>query len=118
MNNANRLQMAVLIFLGGTVLSCIASGRWLLNGEINVINALASFNTINIQTGGGWAVPKGLITFFSAAITALSWNYPFLSSPWMIFIKFPLWLVSIGVVIALVELSKTIIDGLIGVLRG
>ncbi len=114
---ANRLQMAVLIFFGGTILCLIASGSWLLNGEMNIINALASFNTIQLQTGGLWAVPKGLITFFSALVTALGWHYPFLSSPWALFVKFPLWLVSIGVVVAFVEGSKFVIDGIIGSVR-
>ena len=113
-----RLQQATLVFIGGTILSCVCSGRWLLSGETNIINALASFNTLEIQSGGGWAVPKGLVDFFSALITALAWNYPFLSSPWAIFIKVPLWLISIGVIVALVAASKSLLQGFLGVFRG
>lgn len=116
--SAARLQQVFLIFIGGTLLSCIASGRWLLNGEISIINSLASFNTLQIQTAGIWALPKGIIDFFSAIITALSWNYPYLSSPWAIFVKIPLWLVSIGAIIALVEGSKAVLTGVIGTIRG
>ncbi len=115
--NATRLQQAVFIFIGGTLLCAIASGSWLLNGEMNIINALASFNTINLQTSGIWAVPKGLITFFSALITMFSWDYPFLGSSWCLFIKIPLWIVSIGMVWALVEGAKSVIDGIVGSVR-
>ena len=116
--NPNRLQQAVFIFFGGTVLCCICSGRWLLGGEMNIINALASFNTIQVQTAGLWAIPKGLITFFSALITALGWNYPFLSSPWALFIKFPLWLISIGAVFGILEAAKSAVQGTVSIIRG
>lgn len=111
------LMTAVGIFFGGTMLSCIASGRWLLNGEMNIINALASFNTMTLQTGGGWGLPKQVIDFFGAIVTALSWNYPFLASDWAIFVKMPLWLVSIGVIWGLVSFAVQAINGLVGSIR-
>lgn len=111
------LENAVWIFTWGTVLSCIMSGRWLLNGEMNIFRALSSFNTVNIQAMGGWAIPKGLVEFFSAILTALSWNYPYLSSDWAIFIKMFLWVVSIGVIWALVEAATSAIQGIIGSVR-
>jgi len=110
--------MAVLVFIGGTLLACICSGSWLLSGETNIINALASFNTVEIQTAGIWAVPKGIITFFSALITALEWDYPFLSSPWAIVIKIPLWIISIGVVWAIIEAARSILTGTLSTIRG
>lgn len=113
----NRLQQAALIFFGGTLLACIASGRWLLNGETNIFNALSSFNTLEIQTAGGWAIPKGIATFFDALITALSWNYPFLSSPWAIFVKIPLWLVSIGTGWGLIEVFLTVVQGIVNSIK-
>jgi len=108
---------AVGIFIFGTLFACIASGGWLLNGEVNIINALASFNTMSVQAGGIWSVPKTIGTYFDAIITALSWNYPYLSSGWCIFIKIPLWLVSIGTVWGLIQLFITAIQGLVGAAR-
>jgi len=114
---ARSIQAAILIFIVGTVLACISSGRWLLNGEINIINALNSFNVMAVQTGGIWGVPKYVIDFFSALITALTWDYPFLASPFAIVVKIPLWIVSIGVVYGMIELAISVAQGLVGTLR-
>jgi len=111
------LMAAIGIFIFGTIMACITSGRWLLNGEIDIINALASFNTMAVEAGGLWSVPKTLGTFWSAIITALSWNYPYLDSGWCVFLKIPLWLISIGVVLGLIQMVITVIQGLVGAIR-
>ncbi len=111
------LITAVGIFIFGTLLALIASGRWLLNGEISIINALASFNTMSVQAGGGWNVPKTLADYWNAIITLLSWDYPFLSSPWAVFVKIPLWLVSIGVVWGFIEVATSVIQGIVSAIR-
>jgi hypothetical protein len=100
------------IFMIGTMLSCLMSGRWLLNGEINIFNALASFNVMSVAAAGGWGVAKTIGSYFNGIITALSWNYPFLDSAWCIFLKIPLWLVSIGTVWGFIELGITVIQSL------
>ncbi len=105
------------VFIFGTMLAAIASGSWLLGGETNIIRALASFNTVTLQAGGGWGIFQGLITFGNAVATALTWDYPYLSDPWCIFIKIPLWLVSIGVVWGFIELATTAIQGIVGTIR-
>lgn len=105
------------IFIIGTLLACISSGRWLLNGEMNIVNALASINAVSMQGGGGLSAAKQIPEFLSALITALGWNYPYLASPWTLFIKIPLWLVSLGAVIGVVELFMMVIQGLVGVVR-
>jgi hypothetical protein len=111
------LMTAAGIFILGTLLACICSGRWLLSGETNIINALASFNTVEMQAGGGFAIAKGLAGYWNAIVTALSWNYPFLSSPWALFVKIPLWLVSIGVVWGFIEVCLSVAQGLVGLIR-
>lgn len=105
------------IFILGTLLACLASGRWLLSGEVDIINALASFNTMSVQAGGVWNAPKTLGTYWDAIITMFSWDYPFLSSGWCIFIKIPLWTLSVGTVWGLIQVFATIIQGLVGMVR-
>jgi len=111
------LMAAFAIFLIGTMLAALTSGRWLINGEISIINALASFNTMSVQAGGVWNAPKTLSTYWDAIATALSWDYPFLESAWAIFIKFPLWIISIGVVWGFIQVAMAIIQGLVGMVR-
>ena len=111
------LMTAVCIFIVGTLLACLASGRWLLDGETNIINALASFNTMSVQAGGIWNAPKTLSTYWNAIITALMWNYPYLESGWALFIKIPLWIISLGVVWGFIQVAMTIIQGLVGMIR-
>jgi len=115
--NPNRFQQCFLIFAVGTLLACIASGRWLLNGEMNVFNALSSFNTLQFQTSGLFSVPNGIASFFSGVATMFSWNYPFLSSPWAFPVKFLLWVISAGAIVALVQEGKGIIQGAISLFR-
>jgi hypothetical protein len=105
------------IFIVGTVLACLSSGRWLLSGETNIINALASFNTMTVQSGGGWGVAKTISTYYNGIATALSWNYPFLSSGWAIFIKIPLWIISIGTVWGFIEVAISAVQGIVGTIR-
>lgn len=111
------LMAAAAIFIFGTILACIASTRWLLSGEVDIINALASFNTMSVQAGGVWNAPKTLGTYWDAIVTMFSWGYPFLDYSWAIFIKIPLWIVSIGVVWGLIQVFATIIQGLVSMVR-
>ena len=115
--NATRIQEAVFIFIVGNLLACIGSGIWLSSSEVSIINSIASFNTLEFQTSGGWAVAKGLISFFDALVTIFLWDYPFLASPWALFIKIPLWIISIGTIIAIVEAAKSVIDGVVSSIR-
>lgn len=111
------LQQVVMIWIGGTILAFISSKIWFNTGETNVINALASFNTINIQTSGGWGVLKGVLTFFDALYTIFVWDYPFLASDWAVFIKIPLWLVSIGTVWGMITVFLSVVQGIAGTIR-
>jgi hypothetical protein len=109
---------AVGIFIFGTILAVISSGRWLLGGEMDIIQTLASFNMAGVQTAGVWTVPKTLGTYWDAIFTALSWNYPFLDYSWAIFVKIPLWIVSIGVIWGFIEVAMTVVQGLVSTIRG
>ena len=111
------LITAVGIFIFGTIFSCIASGRWLLDGEVNIITSLASFNTIQLQLAGLWTIPKGIASFVNALVTALAWDYPYLSSSWAVFVKIPLWLISIGTVWALIQVMIQVVLGIVGAAR-
>jgi hypothetical protein len=105
------------VFIIGTILSCLCSGRWLFDGETNIIQAISSFNVVQFSAGGGWGVPKGVLDFIDAIATMLTWGYPFLQSPWAIFVKIPLWCVSISVMWGLIELGTTVVNGIVGVAR-
>lgn len=111
------IMICFAIFFIGTLLSCICSGVWLTSSEVDIVNALASFNTMSVQAGGVWNAPKTLGTYWDATITVLSWNYPYLTSSWALFIKIPLWLISIGTVWGLIQVFATIIQGLVGFVR-
>jgi hypothetical protein len=94
------IMMVLGIFIIGTLLCCLGSGRWLLNGETNVINTLASFQYTSISD---WSSVRGPILWWNALVTACSWDYPFLSSPWAIFVKIPLWIFTLGTIWAVIE---------------
>ncbi len=111
------IMAAFAIFAIGTILSMLASGVWFAQGEIDVINALASFNTMSVAAGGVWNAPKTLGTYWDAMITMLSWSYPYLSSAWVFPVKLILWTISIGVVWGLIVVFATIIQGLVGIAR-
>jgi len=112
-----QLMAAAGVFIIGTLLCCLLSGRWLLDGEINIIRALASFNAVDINAGGGWSAIKNGGDYWNAITTALTWNYPFLSSGWAIFVKIPLWLSSIGVVWGFIQILIGLVQGVIGAIR-
>lgn len=111
------IMACMAIFILGTLLSCLASGVWLVNGETDVINALASFNTMSVQAGGVWNAPKTLGTYWDAIVTAMFWDYPYLSSAWAIFVKMPLWLITVGVIWGVIQTFASIISGLVQLFR-
>lgn len=113
-----KMMMSVFaIFILGTILSCLCSGIWFGSDEVDVINALASFNTMSVQAGGVWNAPKTLSTYWDAAVTMFSWNYPYLNYTWAILIKIPLWIVSVGAVWGFIQLFVSIIQGLVSMVR-
>lgn len=111
------LMGAFGIFFLGTTLSCLASGRWLFNGEINIFNALASFNVMSVEAGGGWGVAKTVGAYWGGIVTALSWDYPYLAASWAIFVKLPLWIVSVGVIWGFIEIAISAVQGIVGSIR-
>ena len=111
------LMGCAAIFMVGTILACLASGRWLLSGETDIIKALASFNVMSVQAGGVWNAPKTLGTYWSAFVTAFSWGYPFLESAWAFPVKIILNLISIGTLWGVIQVFATIIQGLVGIVR-
>jgi hypothetical protein len=111
------IMSAFAIFILGTILSCLCSGIWIGSNEVDVINALASFNTMSVQSGGVWNAPKTLGTYWDAIVTVLSWGYPFLDYTWAIFIKIPLWIVSVGMVWGFIQLFVSIISSLVSMVR-
>lgn len=115
----NWLLMGVGIFLFGTVLMAITSGRWLVNGEINIINALASFENKSV---GDIVAPNALMAFFNAIITAVGWHYPGTwldeaRNGWIMFLKFPLWLTSFAVIWALIDIGRYLVQGAITAIK-
>ena len=109
------IMFAYGIFIVGTLMCLIGSGAWFSADDIGLINSIANLNS-EIQVGV--PVPTGIPAMIDAIGTIITWNYPFLSSPWGFVLKcillFP---VSIGVVIGLLELLATIISGIIGAVR-
>ena len=110
------IQGAFLIFILGTVLACLCSGVW-MNNELGIVGTLASFSTLNFSVGGGWSVPTGITAWWDAVVTILTWNYPFLSNSWCMFVKIPLWLVSIGVVWGLIQMAISVLSSIVNAVK-
>lgn len=109
------LMFAYGIFIIGTLLSLICTGRWLMNGEINIINSLAS---LSINETVGLPMPTGITAFFEGTFVAISWDYPYLDSPWGFCLKLVLlYPVSIGVIYGLVQLAVMIVSAVFDALR-
>jgi hypothetical protein len=105
MLESKRYEGIFFIFLFSTMLICICSGRWLVNGEISIIQALASFHAMSFGASGGMSIPTGITAWWDALVTAFAWDYPFLESTWLIWIKFILWIFSFGAIIGLIQLG-------------
>ncbi len=110
------MAMAAIAMIG-TLLACLASGRWLLNGETDIIKAMASFNVMSVQAGGVWNAPKTIGTYWDAAYTFFSWRYPILDYAWAFPIKMFLGICSIGLLWGFIQVFATIIQGLVGIVR-
>lgn len=106
------------VFVIGTMLSAIISGRWLVSGEVNLINALASFNVVEMQGAGGSGMISMLERYWNALVTMLSWNYPYLDNAWgQVFKIFPLYLISVGVIYGFIQLFVIALSGVVSAIR-
>lgn len=105
------------VFIIGTMLSAIISGRWLIDSEVGLLNALTSFNVAEMQGGGGWALPKQLGAYWNALVTMLSWNYPYLDNDWGGVFKIFLYIISVGVVIGFIQMVTIALSGIISGIR-
>lgn len=115
---ANKLEWAFFIFIAGTILSCICTGRWLLNGEINIINSLASFRVAEFSAAGGMSAPTGISAWWNAAVTALTWDYPFLDGSWAFFFKIPLLVISLGAIVEfMIVVAIPLFQGIVNAVR-
>lgn len=106
------------VFMIGTMLSAIISGRWLIDDEVSLFNALASFNVAEMQGAGGAGMVKHLKSYWDALVTMLSWKYPYLNNDWgrifkMVFL-FPL---SVGVVYGFIQLFVIAMSGVVSAIR-
>jgi len=108
---------AVGIYFFEIIFCLIASGRWFLHGEVNILNALMSFSTVSFSSSGAGSILTGTTAFFSAMINVLSWNAPYLTDGWAFLIKLPLYLISIGIVWEFRQVFLSVIQGLVGTVR-
>lgn len=115
--HTNEIKFVVFVFFGGTLLSLIISGAWILNGEMNVFEAISSLSTVKIDSGGGWAAAKGVTAFFDGLITVFTWDYPYLQSPWAFPLRVVGWVISAGVVWGVIQASAGIAQGIVGSIR-
>ena len=53
------------IFIIATLASCIASGIWIGDGFVAIVNTLAGFHSENFAVGGGLSVPTGIKTYWT-----------------------------------------------------
>jgi hypothetical protein len=106
------LMGAFGIFIIGTLTSLISSGVWFGNSEMGIINQLAGYNVINVQSLGGFGIPKGVLDWFNGICTMIAWQYPYLNNVAGLILKLCiLYPVSLGVVIGIVTLFITIVQG-------
>ena len=104
------------VFIVGTLLSCIISGRWLVNGEINIINSLASFNAVGVQSGG-MSMISTLLSYWDGVVTMLTWNYPYLDNVWGNIFKLFLYIISIGIVYGFIQLFIMALSAVVSAIR-
>ncbi len=65
------------IFIVGTMLCALASGRWLIGGETNIFNAIAGVNALTVTAAGNLDILKflgGTRGFVAGVVTMLTWN--------------------------------------------
>lgn len=95
----------------------ISSGVWFDEGFLSVITGLAKFHAESFAVGGGLSAPTGVTAFYDALVTVLTFNYPYLASPWVFPVKAFLWITSIGVVVGLIQFSIYVLSALVGLAR-
>jgi hypothetical protein len=105
------------IWIIGTILCCLSTGIWVGDGFTGVIQGLASFHAERFTVGGGITIPTGVTAYWNALVTLLYWEYPFLASSWCLFIKIPLWIISAGVVVGLIQMAIYVLSALVGIVR-
>ena len=106
------------VFIIGTALSLIVGGGWFGTQQVDVINQLTGISATQIQAMGGWTILKAIPAFITGVLTMITWNYPYLSSPWVTVFKLVfLFPVSAMVIYGLYELFLPVLQGIGSAIR-
>ena len=111
------IMAAFAIYITGTLMSLIASGIWFGTGEVGIINQLAGYSVINMQSLGGLTIAKPALDWFNAISTIVTWNYPYLNNPAGFIVKLFMYVVSIGVIIAIWQMFILVMQGAASLLK-
>lgn len=109
----------VFLFVVGTTVSLIIEGTFIGSGEeMNIMQALTGYNTLEVAGGGGISIPKLGMGFFLVGLPkVIMWDYSFLSGGWGIIKWFLLYPISAGVVYAVGLMIFNVASGILGAIR-
>ena len=113
------IMFCYFCFMSGTLLNLAIEGNWIGGMEVNIINQLTGYTSIEVQTAGLWAIPKQLAGFFTHGLPKLiTWDYSYLESGYPAIFKWTiLYAISAGVVIGIIQLFIPVIQGLVTGIR-
>lgn len=109
----------VFLFVIGTVVSLIIEGSFIGSGEeMDIMQALTGYNTLDVAGGGGISIPKLGLGFFTTGLPkVIMWDYSFLDGSWGIIKWLLLYPISAGVVYAIGLMIFNVASGILGAIR-
>lgn len=111
--SAKFLMFVFIVFMLGQFLCLIADTNYVGAQEVDLINNLTGYTTLEIQEAGVWTIPKLAGGFFINGLPKMiSWNYSCFNGSWQIVKWFLLYPLSIAIVFGVSMLFVNVISGI------
>ena len=106
------MMFLAFVFIVGQLTCLFIEGSFFGQEEVDVVNSLTGYNTLQLSGGGFWNIPKLAMGFITTGLPKMiMWDYSFLDGGWAMVKWLMLYPISIGVVWGLTMVFIGVVQG-------
>jgi hypothetical protein len=103
------------VFIVGTLMCLFIEGSYIGAEEVELMNQLTGYNTLQLTGTSLWEIPKLAVGFFTHGLPKMiMWDYSFFDGGWGIVKWIFCYPISCGVVYGIGVLFKDVLTGILG----
>lgn len=113
------LMFVTFVFFIGTLCCLFIEGGYIGAGEVELINSLTGYNTIQVSGAGVWTIPKLAWGFMIHGLPKLLlWDYNFFQGGYFVIRVFLILTLSVGLVWGVIQTFIPVMQGILSRFMG